>query len=51
DLCEMWVLAPLADERLTSLDELNREVRRLVDALNARERCVASSLCRHFPHR
>ncbi|MBM6954030.1 IS21 family transposase, partial [Enorma phocaeensis] len=38
DLCEMWVLAPLADERLTSLDELNREVRRLVDALNARER-------------
>ena len=30
DLCEMWVLAPLADERLTSLDELNREVRRLV---------------------
>ncbi len=42
DLCEMWVLAPLADERLTSLDELNREVRRLVDALNARERAEGS---------
>ena len=28
--------APLAGERFTSLDELNAEVRRLVDALNAR---------------
>lgn len=36
DLCETWVLAPLADERFTSLGELNAEVRRLVDALNAR---------------
>ena len=36
DLCETWVLAPLAGERFTSLDELNAEVRRLVDALNAR---------------
>lgn len=36
DLCETWVPAPLAGERLTSLDELNAEVRRLVDALNAR---------------
>lgn len=36
DLCETWVLAPLAEERLTSFDELNAEVRRLVDALNAR---------------
>lgn len=30
------MLAPLAEERLTSFDELNAEVRRLVDALNAR---------------
>lgn len=36
DLCETWVLAPLADERLTSLEELNAEAGRLVDALNAR---------------
>ena len=36
DLCETWVLAPLAEERFTSFDELNAEVRRLVDALNAR---------------
>ena len=36
DLCETWVLAPLAGERFTSLGELNAEVRRLVDALNAR---------------
>ena len=36
DLCETWVLAPLADERFASLEELNTEVRRLVDALNAR---------------
>lgn len=36
DLCETWVLAPLADERFTSLEELNAEVGRLVDALNAR---------------
>lgn len=36
DLCETWVLAPLADERFTSLEELNAEAGRLVDALNAR---------------
>lgn len=36
DLCEMHVLAPLAEEQLTSLEELNREVERRVDALNAR---------------
>lgn len=36
DICETWVLAPLAEERFTSLEELNSEVRRLVDALNAR---------------
>lgn len=36
DLCETWVLAPLADERFTSLEELNAEVGRLVDALSAR---------------
>lgn len=36
DLCETWVLAPLAGERFSSLAELNSEVRRLVDALNAR---------------
>lgn len=36
DLCETWVLAPLAGERFASIDELNAEVRRLVDALNAR---------------
>ncbi len=36
DLCETWAPAPLAGERFTSLDELNAEVRRLVDALNAR---------------
>ncbi|WP_346695433.1 IS21 family transposase [Thermophilibacter mediterraneus] len=36
DLCETWVLAPLADERLTLLEELNAEVHKLVDALNAR---------------
>lgn len=36
DLCETWVLAPLAGERFTSLDELDAEVRRPVDALNAR---------------
>ena len=36
DLCETWVLAPLAEERFTSFDELNAEVRRLVNALNAR---------------
>ena len=36
DLCETWALAPLAEERLTSFDELNAEVRRLVDALDAR---------------
>ena len=36
DLRETWVLAPLADERFTSLEELNAEAGRLVDALNAR---------------
>lgn len=36
DLCETWVLAPLADERLTSMGGLNREVARLADALDAR---------------
>lgn len=36
DLCETWVLAPLADERFASLAELNAEVSRLVSALNAR---------------
>lgn len=36
DLCETHVLAPLAEERFTSLEELNVEVERLVDALNAR---------------
>ena len=36
DLCETWVLAPLADERFPALPELNSEVRRLVGLLNAR---------------
>ncbi|WP_417802500.1 Mu transposase domain-containing protein [Thermophilibacter provencensis] len=36
DLCETWVLAPLADERFSALSELNSEVRRLVGLLNAR---------------
>lgn len=48
DLCETWALAPLADERFTFLDELNAEVRRLVDALNAHplSRCEG---CRTTP--
>lgn len=36
DLCETWVLAPLAGEAFSSLGELNAEAFRLVDALNAR---------------
>lgn len=36
DLCETWVLAPMAGERFASLAEANAEVDRLVDALNAR---------------
>ena len=36
DLCETWVLAPLAEEGFASFDELNAEVRRPVDALDAR---------------
>lgn len=36
DICEARVLAPLAEERFMSLEELNSEVGGLVDALNAR---------------